>query len=204
MINPYEILGLDKSATFGDIKKAYYFKAQETHPDKGGDVESFRLVKLAYDILKSKDKRKLFDEEGIIEDSDITFMAIAGLKQLFINTVCKVNPEDIAYLDIINEMKEAIHKGISDTAKHISKVKETECKTTEAVNVLNKRLKRKNKKDNFLLYLLEETIKNIPVQLKQMEKQIRISKEMLIILKEFSYKFDERENIYSSTFAIFR
>jgi DnaJ family protein A protein 2 len=37
----YEILGVDKDASFDQIKKAYRKKAIKMHPDKGGDPAAF-------------------------------------------------------------------------------------------------------------------------------------------------------------------
>jgi hypothetical protein len=47
----YSVLGLKKSASDEDIKKAFREKALETHPDKGGDPEEFRRVREAYESL---------------------------------------------------------------------------------------------------------------------------------------------------------
>jgi len=57
----YGDLGIDKKATTQDIKKAYYKKAQEHHPDKGGDSEKFNQVSLAYSILSDDEKRSRYD-----------------------------------------------------------------------------------------------------------------------------------------------
>ncbi len=47
----YEILGVDPNASLGEIKKAYRKLARKWHPDKGGNIEVFRPIKEAYDIL---------------------------------------------------------------------------------------------------------------------------------------------------------
>lgn len=64
----YEILGLSKSATKAEIKKAYRKKAIEFHPDKNpGDSnaeESFKKAAEAYEILSNDDKRAKYDRFG--------------------------------------------------------------------------------------------------------------------------------------------
>src|SRR3989338_2889978 len=64
----YRILGLTKEATEDDIKKAYRKLAHKYHPDKGGDVEKFKEISEAYQILSDKDKRAQYDRFGRVFD----------------------------------------------------------------------------------------------------------------------------------------
>lgn len=68
MRDPYEVLGVPKTATDEEIKKAYRKLARQYHPDRNiGDKESeekFKEVQNAYDILNDKDKRAAFDQFG--------------------------------------------------------------------------------------------------------------------------------------------
>lgn len=45
----YQILGVNKMANTVQIKEAYFKKAKETHPDSGGNTESFNKVRRAYE-----------------------------------------------------------------------------------------------------------------------------------------------------------
>jgi len=60
----YKILGVEKTASQADIKKAYRKLVMKKHPDKGGDVKEFQEIQLAYDTLSNEDKRKVYDEYG--------------------------------------------------------------------------------------------------------------------------------------------
>lgn len=63
----YEILGVSKSATAEEIKKAYRKLALKYHPDKGGGKESeakFKEINEAYQILSDPQKRQTYDQFG--------------------------------------------------------------------------------------------------------------------------------------------
>lgn len=63
----YKILGVDKSCSESELKKAYRKMALKFHPDKNKDPdasEKFKEVGEAYEILKDPEKRKIYDQYG--------------------------------------------------------------------------------------------------------------------------------------------
>ena len=60
-MNPYTELDVPVDASLETIKQRYRTLAQMHHPDKGGDEELFKRIKLAYEILSDKEKRKRYD-----------------------------------------------------------------------------------------------------------------------------------------------
>lgn len=69
----YEILGVPKTATYEEIRKAYRKQAKTKHPDKGGSEQEFQELQQAYEVLSDENKRKIYDkygEEGIKEGRD--------------------------------------------------------------------------------------------------------------------------------------
>lgn len=63
--NYYEVLGVQKSASKDDIKKAFRRLAHECHPDKkGGNEAKFKEVNEAYGVLSDDKKRAEYDAYG--------------------------------------------------------------------------------------------------------------------------------------------
>lgn len=68
MRDPYQILGLSKSATVDEVKKAYRKLAKANHPDQNKDPrakERFNEATQAYDLLGDEKKRAAFDRGEI-------------------------------------------------------------------------------------------------------------------------------------------
>ena len=64
----YEVLGVSKTATKDEIKKAYRKLALQFHPDKNPDnkdaEEHFKDVNEAYEVMSNDDKRRRYDQFG--------------------------------------------------------------------------------------------------------------------------------------------
>jgi DnaJ-class molecular chaperone len=74
MADPYQTLGVARTADEAAIKKAYRKLAKELHPDRNTDnpkaADRFSAVTNAYDLLSDKDKRARFDRGEIDGDGN--------------------------------------------------------------------------------------------------------------------------------------
>ncbi|KAL0489430.1 DnaJ [Acrasis kona] len=69
--NHYKVLGLEKSATADDVKRAYRKLALKFHPDRNTaphSAEAFKLVSSAYVVLSDEAKRSRYDRFGTDEE----------------------------------------------------------------------------------------------------------------------------------------
>ncbi len=82
MRDPYEVLGVDRSANAAEIKRAYRKLAKDYHPDRhAGDKRAqakFAEINAAHEILGDKDKRRQFDRGEIDADGKQRFQGFEG------------------------------------------------------------------------------------------------------------------------------
>lgn len=66
--NPYKVLGISRTATEDEIKKAFNKRSKKYHPDRNQEdpraKEKFEKVVNAYELLKDPERRKMYDMTG--------------------------------------------------------------------------------------------------------------------------------------------
>lgn len=123
-MDPYAVLGIARDATTRDIRGAYVRRSGQTHPDRGGEPEDFRTVKLAYDVLRNAAKREKYDRTGQIEDT-VPDNADAAAANLITGLLGHILSEDIDPLryDVIGAMRQIIDNKISEVERPLAKLR---------------------------------------------------------------------------------
>jgi DnaJ-class molecular chaperone len=81
--DPYAVLGVQKSASAADIKKAYRRQAKNLHPDKNKNdpkaSQKFSELNQAYEVVGDEKQRKRFDAGEIGPDGKERFAGFSGM-----------------------------------------------------------------------------------------------------------------------------
>ncbi|AZQ14748.1 ferredoxin Fer [Halorubrum sp. PV6] len=64
MVSPFDVLDVDEDADDAAIERAYRERVKQAHPDQGGTVEEFQLVRRAYRELDERDRNGDGDDES--------------------------------------------------------------------------------------------------------------------------------------------
>jgi DnaJ-class molecular chaperone len=122
MADHYQTLGIAKTATPDEIKKAYRKLASKHHPDKGGDTSTFQQIEEAYRILSDPQQRQQYDNPSPFQDfgqgapGGFSFHTGGGgfddmFAQFFRQTQQQQRPQQQLFRTTINVTLEQVYNG---------------------------------------------------------------------------------------------
>jgi len=188
----YEYLGLDKTATKEQIKKAYRKKAQKAHPDRGGKPEEFHKLSVAYTVLMDDQKKAHYDSTGKYNEKknnldQQAFQELFTLINKLIGEMIQGNVE-VIQKNIIKTVNMGIEQGIANTVDVIKKAKKKE----KNLKSLKKRFSYKGDKINIVNNIFEQQSKVLANCILQAENMKIIGEKMLEMLKDYEFRVDEK------------
>ena len=179
-MNPYTELDVPVDASLETIKQRYRTLAQMHHPDKGGDEELFKCIKLAYEILSDPVRRKQYDITGETTTTNAKDEAIANIVQILLHIVPNFNVEQDDLIQIAEvetrTMLDLAHKDIGITERYILNLEK----------VISK-LRIKTDSENILTGFIANQIQQRKNELVNFERRVQVCTLMLEILKDYEY-----------------
>ncbi|MCH2616876.1 MAG: J domain-containing protein [Actinomycetota bacterium] len=83
----YDLLGVSRTASLAEIKKAYRELARKFHPDANPDdaaaEQKFKDIAMAYEILSDHEKRSQYDQFGAVGSAGSPFQGAGGISDIF-------------------------------------------------------------------------------------------------------------------------
>ena len=181
----YDELELPKNCTSAEIKQQYRILAQIHHPDKGGDEEKFKRIKLAYEILSDTAKRAHYDSTGEhYDDANIDNEVINRLSNMISHFTQQINPD---VDDLILRMKVDIHQAQHQTNNAI-----LECNNIiKKLTLIAQKIKLKKEGENLLKTLVETKITQRQNELNGHRRTLLVFAKMLEVLEDYHFSLEE-------------
>ena len=181
----YDDLELPKTSTYEEIKQKYRILAQLHHPDKGGDAEKFKRIRLAYEVLSDPIKREHYDSTGDhYDDVNLDSEVMGRLAVMLSLFVQHINPE---FDDLILKMKFEIHALQQQTTNAI-----VECNNLIAkMNVISKKIKLKKEGENLLKSVVDKKVLGLHTELINHKRGLIVFARMLEVLEDYHFSSDE-------------
>ncbi|KAF7817713.1 chaperone protein dnaJ 10 [Senna tora] len=130
----YDVLGVSPTATEAEIKKAYYMKARQVHPDKNPNdplaAQNFQVLGEAYQVLSDPSQRQAYDAHGksgisteAIIDPAAIFAMLFG-SELFEEYIGHLAMASMASMDVFTEGEQFDAKKLQEKMRVVQKERE--------------------------------------------------------------------------------
>lgn len=157
--DPYDLLGLSRTATPQAIKTAYRQRVQVAHPDRGGDAEVFIAVARAFSLLSDPEARRLYDETGIVDENALELLrkdVATILADMFDAAVATAMATGLGLdkVDFVAQMRTAVDTGLAE--ERIAELRAD--RDISSLDVLRRRVRRHEDGKNLFVDRLDSQI----------------------------------------------
>lgn len=191
-MNPYEILGVGRTAAAAEIKAAYRRLSKTAHPDVGGDRNAFERLRAAFDILSDPDARAHFDATGEARTKtadNAQAVAMTVLAAAFDAVVGEIvrNSTDYKQVDIVDALRRHIQGGIDRRGQERQSVERNRPYWLE----MRERFTTEDGKPNLLAAVVNAKIAQIDQIGRNHDRADSAAVAALAILADHEYRVDQ-------------
>lgn len=200
--DPYEILGVDRTANDDEIRQAAKRAAKETHPDAGGTDEAFNDTRRALAILTDPKRRSNFDRSGDADDvppnnvEAAARMIIASKLDGMINGYLMSDFDDLKdprKIDVVANVTALIKADIQQTS-HIIKTGRRHVDLLE--DVAARFTMKSGTGFDIVNRLLEDRIGETRAKMAELEEAIEHLNKAVEMLGNYQFRKDEFQAFY--------
>lgn len=189
----YAILKVGKTARKDTIRRAFHKLAKKSHPDCGGDRETFERIQFAYDVLSDEAKRARYDSTGEYADgkpdNDLASM-MTVLNSYYVDAINKIlsqgrNPHQAKIQDMMKQGVKSkideIRNGTREPAKRMDAIKKMVGRWTA------------KRQPNLMEQSTAVMINELEQNLKRADEAIALLNRASEFLSDFEYRNDPEE-----------
>lgn len=183
--DPYQILGLERTALPDDVKRAFRRLAKQHHPDRGGDRRKFERIVQANLILSDPARRARYDADGTIEEPRVDQDPLREAKEFvlaFFLQLAEADDRTVFEQDILKAAKQTFEHHVTELKKQKAVFKKK----------IEKRLKMADKfhhkdENDFVRRGLRHEAQVLERNITEIERQLVIRNEAIQLLVDYDY-----------------
>jgi curved DNA-binding protein CbpA len=184
--DPYQLLGVPRTASAATVKSAYRTQVQTAHPDRGGDAGRFILIVKAFDLLSDPDARRLYDETGDVdEDAVKSFRRDVAkvLADMFDAAVGSAVATGLSLdkVDFVREMTVAVKTGLAEARLGLTRID----RDIAALGALGKRIRRHGEGPNLFAERLEAQVGAMAAEQAQGRRRVLLLETAIVELGNY-------------------
>jgi len=194
--DPYTTLGVDRGASEEEIRAAAKRAAKESHPDVGGDPDTFNDTRRALAILTNRKKRAEYDRTGDADDPPAdnreaaAHTIIAGKVDELMNAYLMSDfdaAKDPRKIDVAAAIKRSIQKDVQVNRT----IREAGKKHVATLEQMSERFTKNRPGFDFIKRLLDDKIREVRSKIAEFEEVSEDLNRAAEIMADYSFRKDE-------------
>ncbi|WP_045683049.1 J domain-containing protein [Martelella endophytica] len=192
MIDPYEVLGIDRDADEKAVRAAYRRLAKDAHPDSGGDGEKFAALQSSYDLLKDPVRRKVYDDTGYDPElADPKDLKGLMLLEPLVNEMI-LDEREPGSFDPVAAMRRKLSDDILKSRFHILELERHRARVRKHMDRIARK-SRESAGSDVLGSMLRSRSESIAEAIRNAETQIDAIEQAYSMLENYSYELDRAD-----------